>query len=128
MKTILRESVFAFLAWLIPFVISVCLFSLKQSRPALFDTLMGVVVATSTAILGVFYMRKVQSHQIATGVRIGVIWMVANWMLDGLMFSGGPMKLSFDEYVMDIGLAYLAIPAVTIGLGIVASNESSRRD
>ncbi len=31
------------------------------------------------------------------------------------------MKMSADEYLMDIGLAYLAIPAITIGLGAAAA-------
>jgi hypothetical protein len=46
--------------------------------------------------------------------------MTANWLLDGLMFSSGPMKMSLAHYAMDIGIAYLAIPIITLGLGFAA--------
>lgn len=35
------------------------------------------------------------------------------------MFMEGPMKMSLVDYVMDIGLTYLIIPAVTVGFGYV---------
>jgi len=73
-------------------------------------------------------MRNRKSHQVATDIRISTIWMTASWLLDGLLFSGGPMKMSFEQYVMDIGLAYLAIPAITVGLGLVAANASARQN
>jgi hypothetical protein len=54
--------------------------------------------------------------------------MAANWALDSLMFSGGPMKMSLNQYVMDIGVTYLMIPAITIGLGTAATVGVARRD
>lgn len=118
-------STYAVLAWLIPFAASVCLFGLKSSHVLLFDTLMGVVLTTSTALLGVAYLRPKRDNYVTTGLRVGVVWMIANWLLDGVMFSSGPMKMSLPQYAMDIGLAYLAMPAITIGLGFAASNASA---
>jgi hypothetical protein len=125
MKAIRREVFFAILAWLVPFVASVCLFGLKSSYPPLFDTLMGVVLTASTALLGIIYLRRTHGDYVATGFRIGVMWTVANWLLDGVMFSSGPMKMSLSQYASDIGIAYLAIPALTIGLGLAAANASA---
>lgn len=122
MKRFFREAGFAFLAWLLPFAGGVLLFPLKATNTPLFDTLMGVVLTVSIVGLGCIYLRRVREGLVVTGVRIGIVWMVANWMLDGLMFSGGPMKMSLGQYVADIGLAYLAIPAMTIGLGYAAAN------
>ena len=122
-----REIGFAFLAWLIPFAVSVCIFSLKASHEPLFDSLMGVTLACSTVVLAVVYFRSVGRQLRRTGVRIGITWMVANWLLDGLMFSGGPMKMSLDQYVADIGIAYLAIPAITLGMGFAASMAAKKR-
>jgi uncharacterized membrane protein YpjA len=126
MRSAAGEIAYAVLAWLIPFAASVCLFPLKSSRPPLFDTSMGVILTASTVALGVAYLKVARERYLATGLRIGAQWTVANWLLDGLMFSGGPMKMSLGDYLMDIGLAYLAIPAITIGLGLAAAGSARR--
>jgi hypothetical protein len=127
MKRIVREFGFAVAAWLMPFAASVCLFPLKSSNVALFDTLMGVVLSSSTVVLGCLYLRREGGSYLARGARIGVTWAMANWLFDGLMFSGGPMKMTLKQYVADIGLAYLAIPVITIGLGFAAATSSDRQ-
>ena len=38
-----------------------------------------------------------------------------------LMLLSGPMKMTFGEYLSDIGITYLCIPAVTIGIGVAGS-------
>ncbi len=121
MRRVAREIGFAVLAWLVPFAVSVCIFPLKESHPPLFDSLMGVTLTCSTVILAVLYFRRLTASYVAQGARIGITWAVANWLLDGLMFSSGPMKMSLDQYVMDIGVAYIAIPVITVGLGIAAN-------
>ena len=121
MRRAAREIGFAFLAWLVPFAVSVCIFPLKGSNEPLFDSLMGVTLSGSTVVLALAYLRRLTANYVANGARIGFTWTVANWLLDGLMFSGGPMKMSLAQYVADIGIAYLAIPAITVGLGIAAS-------
>jgi len=126
MRRVLRELIFAFLAWLIPFAVSVCIIPLKEPQPLLFDSLMGVVLACSTVVLAVAYFKRLAGHYVANAVRIGVTWTVANWLIDGLMFSGGPMKMSLAQYASDIGLAYLAIPPITVGLGIAASMAAKK--
>ena len=121
MRSAAREVGFAFSAWLVPFVVSVFIFPLKKSHPPLFESLMGVALAASTAGLGCAYLRRSNGHP-AQGAKIGLIWMAANWLLDGLMFSGGPMKMSLGQYVGDIAAAYLMIPVITIGLGQAANS------
>ncbi|HEX4142628.1 MAG TPA: hypothetical protein VHY91_03685 [Pirellulales bacterium] len=127
MRRVLREIGFAFLAWLTPFAVSVCIFPLKAANEPLFDSLMGVTLACSTVVLAVVYFQRPSAYYIADGVKIGIRWAVANWLLDALMFSGGPMKMSLGRYVSDIGIAYLAIPAITIGMGIAASRAARQR-
>jgi hypothetical protein len=127
MRRVTREIGFAFLPWLLPFAVSVCIFPLKASHEPLFDSLMGVAIACSTAALAVAYFRRLTAHYVAHGVRIGITWAVANWLIDSLMFSSGPMKMTFDQYVSDIGIAYLAIPAITLGMGIAASMAAKGR-
>ena len=120
MRRVAREVGFAVLAWLLPFVVSVCIFPLKKTHAPLFDSLMGVALATSTVALGCAYLRRSPGNPVAAGARAGLIWTAANLLLDGLMFSGGPMKMSLGAYFADIGVAYVAIPVITIGLGLAA--------
>lgn len=126
MNRFVREAGFAVLAWLIPLAFSMAIFPLKESQPKLFDTLMGVAVAASTALLGWLYIRRLAGGHLRAGIRIGIVWMLTNLLLDGLMFSGGPMKMTPAEYMADIGLAYLAIPAITIALGATAAAAALR--
>lgn len=121
MRRAARETGFAFLAWLAPFAASVGLFPLKRSLPPLFESLMGVTLASTTSVLGCLYLCRAEGHPVVAGVRAGLLWMLANWLLDAAMFSGGPMKMSLDRYAADIGTAYLMIPAITIGLGAARS-------
>src|SRR5678815_606413 len=117
MRRVAREIGFAVMAWLVPFAVSVCIFPLKKSNAPLFDSLMGVTLAASTVVLGCVYLRRAGADVLPKGVRIGLAWMAANWLLDGLMFSSGPMKMALGQYIMDIGSAYLMIPVITVGLG-----------
>jgi hypothetical protein len=125
MRSVTRELGFALLAWLVPFLVSVCIFPLKQSHPPLFESLMGVALAGSTVALGCTYLRREASGSLVRGATVGLIWAAANWILDGLMFSGGPMKMTLGQYVSDIGVAYLMIPIITTGL-VAATGAGAR--
>jgi hypothetical protein len=123
-----RELGFAFLAWLAPFVVSVCLFPLKKSNLPLFESLMAVTLASSTVLLGCAYFKRLRDHFLARGVRAGMLWMIANWLLDGLMFSSGPMKMTVGQYAADIGTAYGMIPVITLGLAYTAGRQRAEAD
>ena len=121
MRRAAREVGFAFLAWGVPFAASVGLFPLKRSHPPLFESLMGVALAAATVALGCVYLRRAAGHPVVAGARAGLLWMLANWLLDAAMFCGGPMKMTLARYAADIGTAYLMVPAITIGLGVARS-------
>ena len=125
MKMTFREAGYALLAWLIPFAMSVCIFSLKRKHPPIFETLMGITLVGATVLLGCIYLRRCDRRFLVTSARIGVTWMVANWLLDGLMFSSGPMKMSLVQYMNEIAGAYLVIPLITVGLGIAAARAAN---
>jgi hypothetical protein len=124
MRRAIRELGFAFLAWLIPFATAVGIIPLKTLINPLFESLMGVVLAASTVLLAACYFKRLTTGYVAAGIKIGILWTIANWLLDGLMFSSGPMKMSLGQYAADIGAAYLAIPIITIGLGLVAERAA----
>jgi hypothetical protein len=127
MKLLLRELSFAVLAWFIPFVMSVCIFHLKRSHPAMFESAMGITLVGSIVGLGCLYLRRGTSGFVLNGVRIGLTWMMANWLLDGLMFSAGPMRMSLQQYLNEIAGAYLMIPLITVGLAAAAAQATRAR-
>jgi hypothetical protein len=124
MKALGREISFAMLAWLVPFVTSVCIFPLKRSYPGSFESLMGITLVGSTVLLGCIYLRGRTEKLVLVSIGSGVKWMAANWAMDALMFSSGPMKMSFHQYLTQIAGAYVMIPIITCGLGIAASRAA----
>jgi hypothetical protein len=128
MRALARELLYAFLAWLLPFAGACAMFPLKKSHLPLFESLIAVILAASTVFLGCLYLRRGSLGLRAQGIKIGLIWMAANWALDAPMFGYGPMKMSFSQYVMDIGVTYLMIPAITVGLATVAAHEREGGD
>jgi hypothetical protein len=88
---------------------------------------MGTALASSTVVLGCAYLRRASGNLVIQGAKLGLLWMAANWLLDGLMFVSGPMKMSLGQYIKDIGIAYLMIPPITIGLGQAAHASLHRR-
>ena len=42
-----------------------------------------------------------------------------------LLFSEGPMKMPFADYIKDIGLTYLIIPMVTLGFGYLLQQKTT---
>jgi hypothetical protein len=126
MRWLARECGFAVLAWLLPFVAAAAMFPLRELRRMLFESLIAVALAAFTVLLGCIYLRRSPGSYMRQGIRIGLVWMAANWALDALMFSSGPMKMSLEEYAADIGVTYLMIPAITIGLAIAANTAAGR--
>ncbi|MBI1763459.1 MAG: hypothetical protein HYR56_18695 [Acidobacteria bacterium] len=113
-----RLLLLGFLSWLIPFVVAILIFKLRESNRAFFETIMAVTVASSTTWLAVLYFKQIKLRFIAEGLTIGIVWFVINLGIDLLMFMQGPMKMPLAQYMMDIGLTYLMIPAITTGLGV----------
>jgi hypothetical protein len=120
MRRIARECGFAFVAWLVPFAMSVCVFQLQETHRPLFEIIMSLTLTGSTALLGLIYLRRMTENHLIRAVRIGVTWMVANWAIDLLMFSSGPMQMPLRQYLWDIAGAYLVIPVITTALGLAA--------
>lgn len=106
--------------WLIPFAIAVAIFPVKVATPALFESVMAVVVTACAVLFAALYLKKARTRFVREGIVAGIAWLAISVALDLLMFMEGPMKMSLADYVMDIGLTYLIIPTVTVGLGYAA--------
>jgi len=116
MRSFKKAFLFGFFVWLIPFVVAVLTFPIKQNDRILFESIMPVVLTIVTALFSNAYLRKVGSDFLKEGILLGAIWFAICILIDLSMFMYGPMKMSFIDYVKDIGLTYIIIPTVTIGI------------
>ena len=118
-----RVVLLGLLVWLIPFVVAVLIFPLKDTRPALFESIMPVVITLCVMVFLVLYFRKIETGFVQAGVVVGIIWFFISLVIDLLMFMWGPMKMTFANYMMDIGLTYLIMLIITVGAGYMVENK-----
>ena len=77
---------------------------------------MPVALTIVTVVFVNLYFRGGRICSMKEGALVGLMWLATNLLLDLPLFSYGPMRMSLREYVADIGLTYLIIPAITLGL------------
>jgi hypothetical protein len=109
--------IYGFLLWLITFFVSVVIYPLKDISVPLFDSLMPVALSALTLWFLYLYFKGVPSGYAKAGLVAGIVWIILNILLDQLLFSRGPMQMTFADYMYDIGLTYLLIPVITTGAG-----------
>jgi hypothetical protein len=123
MAKLKQALVYGFLAWLVPFSVSLLIFPLKRSWPALFESLMPVVVAAVVMALACARFRTaLPAH--GEGLRLGLLWLAISWGLDLPLFLSGPMKMTFTSYAADIGLVYAMMPVITVGAARLRSQRT----
>ena len=110
------------LVWLAPFVVAFLVFPLHESSRPLFESIMAVAVTGTAVGFGLFYLKRIDGGFVGEAIRLGILWLVMAIAIDApLMLLGGPMKMSVGQYMADIGVTYLCIPAVTWGIGVARS-------
>ena len=117
-----------FVAWLAPFVVAFLAFPFRESARPLFESIMAVAVTATAVVLGLSYLKRLDGDFVREGLVLGLIWFAMCVLIDApLMLFGGPMKMSFETYMADIGLTYLSIPIVTCGLAAARARGGSQR-
>jgi len=117
MRSFKLVLLYGFLLWLIPFAVAIVILPLKTSAPPLFESIMPVVLTVCAVFFSNLYFKRAETRFLKEGVLLGIIWLVISLVIDLLLFMWGPMKMTFVNYMMDIGLTYLIFPAITIGFG-----------
>lgn len=115
-----------FLLWLTVFFSSFLIFPIKQSNPVYFETVITIFLVTASVLFSIWLFNGVTEAHLRAGIVAGVAWMLVNIVLDSLFFSWGPMKKSISDYMLDIGLTYLVIPAITVGMGYMLDKKSKK--
>ncbi len=117
MTSIGKALLFGFLVWLVPFAVAFAIFPIHETSRPLFESIMAVALAITVVPLGVVYLRRVRRRYLREGLRLGLLWLVMCVAIDApLMLLGGRMYVTVPEYLADIGLTYLMIPVITIGI------------
>ena len=127
MKSWRRVLGLGLVTWLAPFVVAFLAFPFRESARPLFESVMAVTVTTAAVVLGLTYLRRVDGGSVREGILLGVIWFLMCVLIDApLMLFGGPMKMTFGEYMADIGLTYVSIPVVTMGLAAARARRGGQ--
>ncbi len=114
----LKLALFGFLVWLVPFLVSVIIFPLKTTNTPLFEAIMPVALALVVVIFSYLYLKDIKENFAREGIVTGVVWFIISIIIDLILFlPPSPMQMGLPDYFMDIGLTYLMIPIITVGLG-----------
>jgi hypothetical protein len=125
MTSVRKALLYGVFVWLIPFAIAFLIFPVRESNRPLFESIMPVVIAGVVAGFGVRYFRDVTTAFVAEGLRLGLVWLLISVAIDApLMLLGGPMKMTLGQYVSDIGVTYLLMPVITLGLGTTSARRT----
>lgn len=121
----LRAVFYGFLSWLIPFVSSFFFYTSEGKlliNISFFKSIMIAVGSISAAYLLIYYFKKIRADFFKEGIIVGAVWFGINILLDLLILI--PMSgMSISDYFAQIGLGYLAIPAMCIAVGTALANK-----
>jgi hypothetical protein len=121
-------GLYGFLIWLITFVASVLISPLRTSHRPLFESIMPVIITACAVLFAVLYFRNVKESFLQEGMSLGTAWLIMNITIDiPLFLFDGPMMMSWADYVMDIGVTYLIIPAITLGFGFLLQQKAAQQ-
>lgn len=124
MKSYLKIIIFGIFVWLVPFLVSIFIYPLKTAGSPLFESIMPLVITIMVVILAYSYLKSIKIDLIREGMIIGVIWFIINIAIDlALFLPSNPMQMTLTNYMMDIGITYLMIPVITMGMGYMAENK-----
>lgn len=117
MNKYLKIIFFGFLVWLVPFVVSFFIYPLKTAGNPLFESVMPVIITIITVVLASIYLKNAEGDLLREGALIGVAWFLISVIIDLFLFlPPSPMQMSITSYFMDIGITYIIIPIITMGM------------
>ena len=69
------------------------------------------------------YFRKVPTPSLREGLLLGLIWMAISVAIDLPLMLSPPKSMPPLEYAADIGLTYLMIPILTLGIAAASRHR-----
>jgi len=125
MKTYLKIVLFGFLIWLIPFIVGFAFYDQTGNLTVdqnFFKSVMSAILAIVTAFFCIKHLKTITSGYKSEAIKIGLIWFVTNLILDLIVLV--PMsKMKIGDYFLQIGIAYIAILAITFMSGVLLESK-----
>jgi hypothetical protein len=110
--------------WLIPFIVALLIFPIRETERPLFESIMPVAVTFSVVLFSILCFTKVDTAFLKEGILLGTVWLLISISIDLLMFSSGSMKMGIGDYFKDIGFTYVIIPLVTVGSSFLIETKA----
>lgn len=89
---------------------------------------MPLVIAITVVIFTYLYFRNIDKNIKAEGAKLGIIFLLISLMIDLIMFMpDSPMHMSLLNYIADIGLTYLMIPVIAVGIAYSIDREKNKK-
>jgi hypothetical protein len=102
--------------WLVPFAVAFVVFGLRDGNRALFESLITVTAVVSEVALAYYYLRRVpRDDGIGNAIVVGAAWAAISIVIDLPIFLL-VFRMPLADYIADIAVSYLAIPAITAGM------------
>jgi hypothetical protein len=123
-----RRLIAGVLSWFVPFLAAVPFYGRDGTLaidPALFKSIIIVVASITAAFLVIWFFRTVSTSYTREAIITGLVWLAMNWVLDAVVLVG-LLGMPAGDYIMQIGIRYLMIPAIVIATGIVADQAMHR--
>lgn len=131
LNLIWKQLTFGFIVWLVPFF-SAFLFYSPSGELAIdlifFKSIMVVVGALIGALMAVMYFKNIGTDFVKTGVMLGLVWLVLNWVLDLALIAVGFFDYTLPIYFQQIGLRYLSMPILTTAMGWALRQHQGSRE
>jgi hypothetical protein len=119
---------FGFLTWLLPFFASFFFYDPAAARMTIdndfFKSIMVVFSSLVGTVLLVKYFDIVKKDFVKEGLIVGLVWAAMNWVLDFVVLVP-MMRVDTPTYFMSIGLRYLMVPIIAVGMGMAAENAKA---
>ncbi len=111
--------------WLVPFVLSFLFYRPDGTLVIdifFFKTIMIVAGSLIGVCMAVKYFRQVKKDYLNAGITIGLAWFLISIVLDLAVLV--PMSgMAIVPYFTEIGLRYLIIPIITVGMGYLLESK-----
>ncbi|MBU0497991.1 MAG: hypothetical protein KKC68_02550 [Candidatus Thermoplasmatota archaeon] len=120
----LKISSYGIFIWLIPFILSFIIFPIRDNNRILFESLMPLILTIVVMLFTILYFTKPATTFLKDGLILAIIWISISIILDLIMFlPETTWQMSISDYFMDIGITYLIIGIIPLGIGYLLEKK-----
>jgi hypothetical protein len=118
---------YGILIWLLVFIVSFIIFPIHDTNRPLFESIIPITLTTGVLLFTILYFKNNKKFTVQEGIQIGIIWFIINIIIDLILFlPESPMQMTPPDYFMDIGLTYLIIIIIPIGIGYLITKITKK--